>query len=134
MLTAFVVILALTSAVNTPVPPAEPEPLETAQCIHPHLPQPVCELFYAIKESLDYGMGTKHRPFKKLTDYPRVTKELLERVNQEFRVTLYQPVGDDYQLIVTSRSNSEERYRATRMVKCWWHDDHWVSLGGYLYF
>ena len=135
MVATLILMLSIVSANSQAVPPDDVTPLENSSCVHPELPLPVCELFYAVKESLDYGvLGKERQPLENLTDYRRVTPELLQRLKQDFIVTSYRRKGNSYELIVTSRADSETRYRATRMIKYRWHDGTWVSLGGYLYF
>ncbi len=101
-------------------------------------PEPLFEFFYAVKNSLDYGVieeiEGKRKPLRRLRDYSRVTRGLLKRVTAEFEIDRYAPSGDDYEIIVHQRSAPDERFRATRMETFVWHNGRWESLGGYIYF
>ena len=98
----------------------------------------VFELFYAVKNSLDYGWVEGHgeppQPKSNLEEYSRVTSELLEAFEKEYHILQYERIGDDYVLIVSSKTNPQEKYKATRMEKYVLSNGQWESLGGYLYF
>ena len=102
------------------------------------LPPLVFELFYAVKDSLDYGWVEGHGepplPEASLQEYSRVTSELLEAFEKEYQILKYERIDDDYVLIVSSKSNPQEKYKATRMEKYELSNGQWRSLGGYLYF
>lgn len=102
------------------------------------LPKLVFQLFYAVKDSLDYGdiQGQEKQPQPKvrLTEYSRVTSEFLESFKEKYQVEKYERIGDDYVLIVSNKANTLEKYKATRMEKFLFQNGKWISLGGYLYF
>ena len=102
------------------------------------LPPLVFELFYAVKDSLDYGYIEGHeelpQPKANLEEYSRVTSELLGAFEKEYQILQYERIGDDYVLIVASKANPQEKYKATRMEKYVFSNGQWESLGGYLSF
>ena len=102
------------------------------------LPPLVFQLFYTVKDSLDYGYVEGHgeppRPKANLQEYSRVTSELLEAFEKEYQILKYERIGDDYILIVSSKANPQEKYKATRMEKYVLSNGRWKSLGGYLSF
>ena len=102
------------------------------------LPPLVFQLFYAVKDSLDYGYieghGEPPQPEASLEEYSRVTSELLETFEKEYQILQYERIGDDYVLIVSSKANPQEKYKATRMEKYVFSNEQWKSLGGYLSF
>jgi len=117
----------------TPAPaPVAPQDVLAAELSK--LPKPVFDLFYALKNSLDYGIEKGRRPPKRLDQYRRVAPEFLAAFKREYRVSRYRVLGDDYELIVRRRSDRSERYRATRTEKFVWKAGRWESLGGYYYF
>lgn len=102
------------------------------------LPPLVFELFYAVKDSLDYGYIEGHedppQPKASLQDYSRVTPELLEAFEKEYQIIQYERIDDDYVLIVSTKAHPQEKYKATRMEKYVFANGQWESLGGYLSF
>lgn len=131
MLALVLLLVLVQPAAETP---DATQPIESPACEHAGCPQAVCNLFYAVKDSLDYGIDKHPRPAQRIEDHKRVTSELLERLNREFQILEYRPVGMNYELVVVRRSDPSEKYRATRDAKFRWVDGKWVSLGGYLYF
>lgn len=102
---------------------------------HQKLPGLVFDLFYAVKDSLDYGaVDEDAAPAEELLGYRRVTAELLTAFEVDWEIETYRVSGDDYELIVRSRSDGTARYKATRMRRYEWCSDRWNDLGGYLYF
>jgi hypothetical protein len=109
------------------------------------LPPKVHELFYAVKDSLDYAAvtGGTEGPLKdvpedppaekSLEDYERVTPELLEDFQQTFSVESYTAEGWDYELIVFRRSHPNKKYKATRKKIYRLADRQWESLGAYVH-
>ena len=101
------------------------------------IPVDVWNLFYAVKNSLDYGVVPKGQtipgPLKKLTDYRRVTPALLNRADQSFSVGSYSVSGGDYELVVVNRTNPAIRFKATRSAMFVWRSDHWEMVGKYVY-
>lgn len=102
------------------------------------LPKLVFQLFYAVKESLDYGRtdgeGEQPKPKGHLSEYSRVTEDLIKAFNKEYQIEKYDCVGDDYVLIVSRKGNVQEKYKATRMEKFVLLNGNWESLGSYLYY
>lgn len=101
------------------------------------LPEPVFDLFYAVKNSLDYGhidgYSTETSPKTELTDYSRVSQKLLKEVTKSYEILSYEIKGDDYILLLKSKTD-EVQYKATRHEKFKLTDKGWVSLGKYIYF
>ncbi len=98
------------------------------------LPTPVFDLFYAIKDSLDYGViGEMREPLPDYKQYSRVTQAILEKLSHEWEVVSYSVSGSDYEITVQSKDDPLTKYKGTRMEKFKWADGGWVSLGGYLY-
>lgn len=109
------------------------------------LPPEVRQLFYAVKDSLDYAVvtGDVDGPFTEvpedpppqasLADYARVTEEVLERFEEDFAVERYRAGRWDYELVVSRRSRPEEKYKATRGQMFRLMDGRWQSIGPYLH-
>ena len=130
---------------GTPIPnePTVRSPYEIEKRL---LPPEVHELFYAVKDSLDYAVvtGDMTGPFEEmpedpspqesLTDYDRVTPQLLNRFGQTFVVELYAVDGWNYELIVLRRSRPDEKYRATRERMFRWVESRWEPIGPYLHY
>ena len=125
---------------------ASPSSLETPyERERAALPEPVHALFYAVKDSLDYASVTGGSdgqavdvandplPAESLEDYERVTKDLLERFNRDFRIERYAVDGWDYELVVARKDHANEKYKATRRKMFRLKDARWESLGTYLH-
>ena len=109
------------------------------------LPPEVHELFYAVKDSLDYAAvtGGTEGPLsdipedppaeKSLDDFERVTPELLENFEQKFSIESYTAEGWNYELIVFRRSHPNEKYKATRKKIYRLAAGQWESLGAYMH-
>ena len=110
-----------------------------------NLPEIVHRLFYAVKDSLDYASVTggingeledvpdDPQPKKSLEEYERVTNSLIEEFNRSFIVKKYSAEEWDYELVVQSRKNKEERYKATRIKMFRFDGGEWKPLGVYLH-
>lgn len=101
------------------------------------IPIDVWDLFYAVKDSLDYGVipqgHSNPSPLKNLANYHRVTPGLLTRLGQTFLVESYDVSGENYELVVVCRSDSAIRFKATRSAMFVWRYDHWDLVGEYVY-
>ena len=100
------------------------------------LPHDVYMLFYAIKNSLDYGyiegVSEPNFPKKNLVDYRSVGEEFLTRLNDSYTIETYEATKEDYLIVLVSK-NGSTKYRATRMTKAYLKDNEWIELGGYYY-
>jgi hypothetical protein len=100
------------------------------------LPSDVYSLFYAIKNSLDYGyiegVSEPNFPKKELVDYRRVGEESLTRLRESYVIETYEASKEDYILILASKSGAN-KYKATRMTMSYLKDNEWIELGGYYY-
>ena len=111
-------------------------PKETFEAHIKKMPEPVWRLFYAVKEDLDYGsiFGDEQRgPEANLSDYKRVTPEILAAVNESFEIHEYSVDGMEYRLELRSLKDQSTRYLATRAETFEWKSGKWVSLGKYAY-
>ena len=98
------------------------------------MPEPVWRLFYAVKESLDYGfLDEELAPKENLADYERVTPDLLALVNESFEIHDYLIYGMGYSLELRNLKDQSKRYLATRSEMFEWKGGTWVSLGEYVY-
>jgi len=109
------------------------------------LPPEVRELFYAVKDSLDYAAVTggidgpledaaEGPPAENaLSDYERVTSDLLSRLERKFVIERYAADQWNYELIVSRRSRPDEKYKATRERMYRWEKGGWDSIGPYLH-
>ena len=98
------------------------------------LPTSVFDLFYAIKNSLDYGaVGEMRQPLPDYKQYSRVTQAIIDTLSLEWEVVGYSVSGAEYEIIVQKKDTPLTKYKGSRMEKFKWEDGGWVSLGGYLY-
>lgn len=99
-----------------------------------NMPEPVWRLFYAVKESLDYGLCDEERaPKEDPADYERVTAEILALVKDSFEIFEYSVEGMEYRMELRSQKDQSKRYLATRSETFEWKRGKWVSLGEYVY-
>ena len=143
VLTAFILIAAFWACANSAI--SEEKDSELPVPINPRIeweshvsqiPEPVWKLFYAIKNSLDYGIisGMEDAPPEKdISAYRLVTPQLLSLVKSHFTIAKYEVRDMDYTLILINKSNPDEKYMATRMETFSWERDRWKSLGKYGY-
>ena len=71
---------------------------------------------------------------KELTNYIRVSQNLLCEVLKTYDIITYEIYGDDYLLIVKNKIDPSIQFKATRNEKSKLSEIGWISLGGYYYF
>ena len=143
VLTAIIFFAALWACANSAI--SEEKDSKLLEPINPRteweshisrMPEPVWKLFYAIKNSLDYGIITgmgEPSPEEDISEYRLVTPQLLSSVQSDFNIAQYEVRDMDYTLILVNKSNPGEKYMATRMETFSWERDGWKSLGKYVY-
>jgi len=111
--------------------------LEEAERQKKVIPIDVWDLFYAVKESLDFGVVPQGHPTpspeENIAKYRRVTLDLLTRFSRSFSVESYGVSGEDYELVVVCQSDPAIRFKATRSTMFVWRGDRWDIVGKYVY-
>lgn len=100
------------------------------------MPEPVWNVFHAIKDSLDCVIISDMvdpAPEKDISEYRLVAAKLLSLVQAYFGIAQYEVRAMNYTLILVNMSNPSEKYMATRIETFSWQRNAWKSLGKYVY-
>ncbi|GEM_PF-4679794 len=95
------------------------------------LPPPIFDLFYKIKNSLDYGRLDSDPIRKPKKD---ISEHLTDKFRNDYYVESYKVLDEDYELIVVGNKNKDVRYKATRYRKYKYSDGKWLDFGEYIYY
>jgi hypothetical protein len=97
------------------------------------VPVELFDLFYAAKDSLDYGATERHAPAS-LSEFARVTPKMLQVAKRRWGLR-YDRDGSKYRIIATERDSSKVEYRGTRegMYRRV-GSAKWQRVAGYCYF
>lgn len=97
------------------------------------VPVELFDLFYAVKDSLDYGLREGHPPTS-LDQFARVTTEIVEAANRRWELR-YERHGSTYRILATKRDASKVQYRGTREgIYRRVGSAKWQRVAGYCYF
>ncbi len=100
------------------------------------IPEPGLRIFYAVKNSLDYGRIDGEEclePKANILNYSQVTNELLENLNKQFKIDKYSYNDSTYEIIIIGIKNPNKKFKANRNKMFIWKNGNWISIGGYIY-
>lgn len=105
------------------------------------LPELVLEIFYKIKDSLDYGNisakgltpSEKKKPGENISEYSRIDERFLSELQKEFLILSYEYTDSNYELIIINQHNHSRKFKASRKNIYTWENNTWIDLGGYFY-
>ncbi len=97
------------------------------------VPAELFDLFYAAKDSVDYGLREGHPPAS-LDQFARVTAEIVKVAKRRWELR-YERHGSTYRITATERDASKVQYRGTREgIYRRVGSGKWQRVAGYCYF
>lgn len=98
-----------------------------------NMPADIFHLFYAAKDSVDYGLAKRRGVPADLRHFDRINRTMLEECSRRWTLS-YTKKNADYEIVAVAFKDRSVRYRATRQAIYQGSASGWIKIAEYCYF